>query len=617
MRPPHPFRPGYLILFLFLACMPLTAKKFIRISGDFLLYSYDHNYIYGRGNIVFNGPSIKITAIQIDVQIDARVARFSGDCKIYWNKRVYQADKVLFHLENYGLNYYTYQASIIQKSLVIDKKKSPAKSISIKPITYRKLEKSLLHFICHGVDIKSNFDVVGRKVTIFVEGVQSLSFRSFRMNRGLNQGDTLFYVNKLWYYNSTGLVADVFFNLQKGKEKTTFKTTNNLKLHYDIFNNRNFGPKWQFFLNSSNTLQFNKKNGFNLTLNHITENMSGASLSHNAQLGNWFNSTLTLDYNKPEHYREEFWMRSRFALNMKKGGNLRLNLNYEKQQQFRGELYYSNNSLKNVSFFASTSYSDLIGKDDTADRRLNSRVSLQYSTKLFNLSTEYSLNQDLIRDRSQANPRMRLQLSPFSLYGGLLKCSIYSTLDISHLRQTDIKESSYRSNTAIDLGSDPLAVTGSTDVNISLRLEQFIDKDPDNNYTSAGLVFKGTQKLWNSASFELMYNYQTRRRTEWWFIRGSTSQDFTALLKVGEPKGNFDAWTSLSYNGKWGKFTTGYLNCNIALTKMWKLQSLINYDFALQKLSYNFYLVRKAGRIIIRLAYRSLSKDFLIEILPG
>jgi len=610
---------GYVFIFLMVvsANSPLTAKKLIQISGKYLLYSYDHNYIYGRGKIEFSCPSLKITAQQVDIQVDTRIAQFSGDCKIFSGDQIIPADKALLQLDKFNLSYFEYADSIIKKNLKIDKNKPRPVSITIQTTAFAKLRKSLLYFLCHTIDIKSNYDVVGRKVIIFVEGLQSIAFRSFRMNRGLNQGDTVFYVNKLWYYKTTGLVADVFFNLEKGKEKTVIKSTNNLKLHYDIFNKRSFGPRWQFFLTSANTLRFNKKNSLNLALNHVTENMTGASLNHKLQLGNWLNTTLSLDYNKPHHYQEEFWMRSHFNVNMKKGGNLRLNLNWEKKQQFRGEIYYSNNSLKNVSLRASTSYSDLISINDNTDKRLHSNVAVQYSNKIFNLSTEYSLNKDLINDQSQAQPKVLLRFSPFPLYGGLLQCNIHSSLNINHLRQADFKESSFRSNTALDLGTEPLPLSTSTDINLSLRLEQFIDKDPDNNYTSAGLIFRSKQRLWKSASFELMYNYQTRRKTEWWFIRGTTSQDFTALLRVGKPKGTLDAWTSLSYNAKWGKFTTGYLNCNLGITKGWQLQSLFNYDFALQKLNYNLYLVRKAGRIIIRLAYRSLSRDFLIEILPG
>ena len=243
--------------------------------------------------------------------------------------------------------------------------------------------------------------------------------------------------------------------------------------------------------------------------------------------------------------------------------------------------------------------------------------SLKYSTKIFNLSADYSLNKDIVHDQSQINPRIDLNFTPFTLYRGLIRFNILSSLNINHLKKADIKDYTYRANVALDINSTKLHLTKQTDLNFSLRLEQFIDKDQDNNLTTAGIILRGKQNIFDFAILELLYNYQTRRRTQKWFISGTNSQDLSAVLKLKEIKGGVKLWTSISYNSKIGKFTTGYLNFDFNIIKNWKIQTLLNYDFEFKNLNYNLYLIRRAGRIALRISYRSLSRKFLLEIIPA
>ena len=38
--------------------------------------------------------------------------------------------------------------------------------------------------------------------------------------------------------------------------------------------------------------------------------------------------------------------------------------------------------------------------------------------------------------------------------------------------------------------------------------------------------------------------------------------------------------------------------------------------FMFRNFNYDFYLIRRAGRIMVRASYRSLSRQFLLEVLP-
>jgi hypothetical protein len=188
-------------------------------------------------------------------------------------------------------------------------------------------------------------------------------------------------------------------------------------------------------------------------------------------------------------------------------------------------------------------------------------------------------------------------------------------LTINYIRESDSSEYVYRANIGLDISSEKLQLTRGFDLNYSFRLEQMIDKDNMNDFTTAGVIIRARQNLFDLAKLELLYNYQTRRKSENWFIQGTTAQNISAILK-SQKKGITEIWASLSYNSKTARLTSGYLNFKIDLIKNWLFQTLMNYDFRFRNFHYDFYLIRKAGRITLRLTYRSLSRQILFELLP-
>jgi hypothetical protein len=149
-------------------------------------------------------------------------------------------------------------------------------------------------------------------------------------------------------------------------------------------------------------------------------------------------------------------------------------------------------------------------------------------------------------------------------------------------------------------------------------MEQYIDRDPLSNFTSAGYRIRGKQDLFGVADMELQYNYQSRRQTRSWLISGTHSQDVNAVLRLKERMENrINGGVALSFDSKTGRFSTGYFDGLIALSQNWKFQVQMNYDFQFRNFNYDFFLNRKAGRFTVRVSYRSLSRQFLFELLPG
>ncbi|MFQ5722736.1 MAG: hypothetical protein ACE5GI_09625, partial [Candidatus Aminicenantales bacterium] len=115
---------------------------------------------------------------------------------------------------------------------------------------------------------------------------------------------------------------------------------------------------------------------------------------------------------------------------------------------------------------------------------------------------------------------------------------------------------------------------------------------------------------------ECMYSAQTRRKTQGWLIEGTTSQDLSALLRVN-PLQSLDAWVSISYDPKNNQWRQSFTDISIGIVRNWRFHSLINYDFLLKKVNnIDLYLIREAGRFQLRFIWRSLSKQFLLELIP-
>mgnify|MGYP001046114857 CR=1 FL=1 len=71
-------------LFFFLAALALClpAKELLEIQGDYLLYSYDFNYVFGQGNIRIQCKDWSIEAGTVEIDVDRRVARAGRNCRV-------------------------------------------------------------------------------------------------------------------------------------------------------------------------------------------------------------------------------------------------------------------------------------------------------------------------------------------------------------------------------------------------------------------------------------------------------------------------------------------------------------------------------------------------------
>ena len=597
------------------------AKVLLDIKGDYLLYSFDFNYVYGRGNIIIKGADFTIQAATVEIDMANRLALASRNCQLQVGGGNYKADMLEIDLDDLSLRLTTFKDSIVSQTLPTKKKKTEVQSAFAKKIAFRDygvLKKSLVYFLNSRIVITASYRLYGYQCTVFVEGIQSLAFKKFKLDKGLSEkGDQGFGIDRIWYYPSQGVVVNSHWLMEKAAGPGFIKSNSGLDLKYDFFGDEVVGSRGKINFNSLNSLDISKKSALTLNINYLTDNMLNGSMNFKSQWTPSFNSDVMVEYSRMSTKREEMWLRLRSGLSAKVPGNISLNLSYEKEKQYLAEISLQNQAVKNFVLSVQHSRSRLLYDQNQYNRLNSSAFSLSYSNRLFNLAADYSFHKDLLLNQSQSNPQFRLNMSPFHLYHGLLQVNFFSSFLINQLNLGGQRENFSKANMRLALQSEKIQLGRGPEMSFSLAAEQFLDKDPLNNFTSLGYIFNCSQNLTDFIDFSFLFNYQTRRHTEKWFIQGTTSQDWAAVLKLKEKGNRVQGWISLSYDTKTGHFTSGFVDCSVAIIKNWYWQTQMNYDFLFKNFSYDFYLIRRAGRIMFRASYRSLSKQFLLEVLPN
>jgi len=277
---------------------------------------------------------------------------------------------------------------------------------------------------------------------------------------------------------------------------------------------------------------------------------------------------------------------------------------------------YTNTFFNKINLLLSSSYSQIrIGESQDYSKIFTGGVSLSYNTRIFNLATDYYLNYDLFGNQLLSQPQLRLGLNPFSFYGGLLTANIYNIFIYNRLKAEDLRQYSYSNNTVFNLSTRPIYIQKSLNLNFNVALEQFLEKE-GRNFTSGGFIIRAEKRVFKGVSLEGFYTVQSRRKTKGWLIEGTTSQDLSAVLNVN-PSEKLNGWLSFSYDPKNSQWRQSFADVSVGLIKNWKFHSLINYDFLLKKIgNVDLYLIRDAGRFQLRFIWRSLSKQFLVELVP-
>jgi hypothetical protein len=613
---------GALLLASALALSAAGAEiKTVRVDGGYLAVSYDLARIYGEKTVLKLGPfTIASRVLRLDVAagtgwalggvaIDAETGRRTADALIFDRR---SGEGLLVR----------YGEAIAFEDLATGKETEEAGRATwldrIRPIedlTLAAVRLSLLYATAKTLEIAANGEVMGTDVMMYVEGIESVGFKRFRLLAGEKGPARGFSLDKVWFTRTQGLFGRGSFNWDGGK-----KLQSSTGLSYEehsVLKDYSGLPR-QFDLQTSTRVALKDNLGLGVSGSYNSTSLWNARLSLEPKWDEG-RSGLVFDvaYNKPILVRGETWLGLQSNLDLGSAGRLFVQGRYEVHDQALTNLNYSATLFKKIQVQLQSSYARIqSGGTGSRSEIFDGGVNLSYASETFQLGTDYALNYDLFGGQRLSRPQFRLSTSPLSFYGGLLTATAQDLFLYNAVKRGTRQTTSFSNNTSLAVAAKPVLLLPGLRLQGSLALEQFLEKE-GRHFTSGGMILRADRSFGPAVSIEGFYSVQSRRKTGGWLVEGTTSQDLSGVLRVA-PFDALKGWVSVSYDPKRGEWRQSFAEVTIGLLRGWRFQSLLNCDLARGRVNnVDLFLVREAGRFDLRFIWRSISKQILVELVPG
>ncbi len=605
---------GILLLLLLLFPGVAAARTLIDIRGGYVLYSKDYNHLLATGGVTVRGDGFTLTCPRLDLDLDLRKGRVTGGGKLQSGSTVEDFDLGEIDLGAMSMRVFRFGAGIVSKTIPLGAP-SAAGSSWVEGFTARslgELEKSLLYFVGTRMVVHGGFGVTGHHVVVFIEGIPTVGFKKWRLDGGGEDDQPpMFTLTRSWYSSSMGAVLGG--RISAGRN--SFTTVHDLTVQYDLFRSLDWPRRDRIGYSSSTKLKLGSWGAVTGQVNYASQNILALSLGGEATLGKVAASSLSLELSQGYRGVQEVWGRSKSRLSLGSWGRIGLSLNAGRERQSLVEVTAGAMFARRFQFSLRHQQSRLRSQNDQVGAIGQASLALSYSAGLFDVATDYSFTTDRLRDQWQSSPGFRVTARPFSFYHDLLSVGFQVHATRSWIGRGGVRDLLGQVVAGFSVATQRLQLTPETAVQVSLASEWNMDRDPLARIASTGIILRGWQGLPGPFALELLYNYHARRALRDWWITGTTSQDFTCLVRTRRKLAGFSGWTSLSVDSKRGELTVAYFDGALDLFKNWQAHTQINYDFLARRWIGNFYLIRRAGRFQLRISYRTLG-GFLVEFTP-
>jgi hypothetical protein len=611
---------GWLWAAALAAGAPSPEGPLLRIEGGYLAHSYDYNQTLGEDvTIDWQGWTIKARSLKIDVP--GRQFEVLGQVELIKGSERRTADAFFFEaakpegilirfgpvveMEAFGRNR---PAAELDAEIRI-------RQAALAGVGWEKMRASLVYATAKTIEITPAYEVYGTDITFYVEGTASVGMARFKLSMGDENRSGGFSLDKIWFTRTQGLFGDLRYSILK--ENAIDSVT---QLHYEehsLLSDYSGLPR-QLDLRTSTTWSAGERSKLGLEGDYSSTGLWNARMFLLTRDQAAKNSVLfEALYRQPLGGRGETWLGVQTRLASEKWGRLSFQGRYEMHDQTLAGLAYEKAFGTRLSFRLKTDYSHVrFSNGASASKIFTAGVTLAYSADPIQAAADYYLNSDLLGDRRLHRPQLRFGLTPFSFYGGLLTASFSNVFVQNSVTGSRGASETYNDNTVFSLAAAPFWIRPGLFLRLSLTAEQFVEKE-GRNFTTGGAIIRAAQELGMGVTLEAIYGFQSRRRTRDWLIEGTTSQDLSVYLRI-RPESRLSGWVSIAYDPKYRDWKQGFADLSLGLVRGWKFQSLLNYDFAGRRLAdIDLYLVRQAGRFDLRFVWRSLSKQFLIELVPS
>jgi len=593
----------------------------LEIAGAYLAYSYDLNRIYGD-RVVFRFGGCVVSAGGMKADIASRTFLAFGGVSLQKEGSTSLFDEFLFIPDETGGTGFFYGPAIEVRAFPggeivseSDARSALTRKAALDDLTLGRIRESMIFATAAVMEITPAYEVIGRDVVMFVEGLESVGFARFKLSLGERRRTNGLFLDKIWFSRDRGLFANAGYVYDK--ESVVRSLTQARYEEHSILKSYAGLPR-QIDLQTQTTWTAAERLDLGLEGNANSSGLWNARLSVDRKFkDDRGNLLFDLRFDKPLGRRLQTWLGFQTAFRSDRWGAL----NAAGRTEMRGQRFASLDYLLPLGKYfqagLNTRYARLRLDDagGTSDI-FTGNFAFSYNAERVTAAAEYYLNRDLVGDQRLSQPQLRLGLLPFRFYGGLLEASVQNTFMVNDLRTAGTRTQTYNDNIVVSLAARPVYLLPVWNFRLAASLEQFLEKE-GRNFTSGGLILRSVTNLSRSIQLEGYYSLQSRRRTRAWLIEGTTSQDLTAGLRL-DPAERLNGWITASFDPKSGRWKQGFADLAVGLVRDWELQTLVNYDFPRKKIqNVDLYLVRHAGRFDLRFIWRSLSKQILIELIPA
>ncbi|MFB0566359.1 MAG: hypothetical protein ACETWK_11880 [Candidatus Aminicenantaceae bacterium] len=614
------------LFFIHPIILQAKLKIIMEIKGDYLAYSYDYNYFYGKGNLKIKFHDLNITGDRIKIDFNSDILRIFGSVKLEIidssqgeSSKEHSGDQFTLNLKAKKGELLIYQDEIKRSYLDLGLNEVASLSLStavLKEVTLSKIQSSFIYYTFTKLELLEDYKIIGYGVLCHVEGMESIYLKKFSLRRGTLNVNPGLRINKIWYTSSQGIVGEGelhLFQTDKTRSKTDFTYEERSVIKEHLPPNRILRVK------SENKIIFNKNSILGLNGNYDSYSNWNTSLFFNRRFERLGSVNVDVSHVHPiGGFHPETWIKANSSFSSPRLGSIASSVGYEIQGQLQSALSYSRNIFRRFTVGINTSYNTVRESEVlTRTKILASNVSLSYRRGYFNVVTNYSLNSDLISHSSLSIPQISLNLTGLSFYHNLLHLSVsnnfYYYISTSQLTG---KTTNYSDNLIFALSTNLTSLPFIDNLNFSLNAEELF-REGREGYLSTGLVVNlRKQIVKNSVYLNSVYAYNTHRKNKKWFIEGTNSQNLLTYLEVSLLKKIYTN-ISLNFDPERGRLLNSFATFTYQLGRSWYINSSLQYDFLNKKFNnVDVFLIRDVKKFDIRLVWRYLTKQVFIEIVP-
>ncbi|MCP4213124.1 MAG: hypothetical protein GY765_00640 [bacterium] len=540
-----------LALLILLPVSRLQAADDLRFKGDYFLFSQDHEYLYGGGNIELKGDGKTITAQTLYFDVKKLCGVLYGNVKISYavktGTRPQQCDALFFQgmppkwlRISYG--------DTLRLQGHLDLERALKKLVKRKP---EELRDSSIYFEFREFGIDKNRKIKAKTVIPYMMGLPTVPLKRFTVNRGKWADKTMLAFNNINYTDIDGLSLSLFLRLREPFAKGDY----DLKLYErNLF--KLAGIKRGAYFSGKGSFLVDKKDIFNYSVLFNSGDKS-------------FNTGFRL-------HKDFKFLKVSFSQNVSGKDKVPVFFNFisdltlKKLKYIIPHFRFSHDLRKSYSYGVSTpfkvwkklslnaSWQRKIIKDTYRSDTSTFSCSLGYNASFFSLSSNYNFSRNLIEESVKKNFAVTMKLK------SLLFLEDNVSVDVSTFYMFSAQPYVDGERTRVTPGVNVKVVSFGAGLPLGFRLAPVFtfnhlwdnreESFTDFNYSLA------LQKDMGIFSGSLEYALASRYRAENFWIEGSGRKHMNVNLSVEEAKryafrmrfyfNNKQALETISFSGK-------------------------------------------------------------------